>query len=639
MFGARSEGFAHRIDGSSSSVPGDRRKGRSHGDPAQAGHEASPRRRLIILAKAGWRIGVLWFRSEERWEARALLAGVVAFDLAGVGVAVAWSYWNAALFNALGAKDWDAFLFQLLVVFNCITIANVLRAFGDITLTKWITIRWRRWLTGRYLGSWLTDGAYYEVQLSGETPDNPDQRIAEDVNLYITHAISTGLGFLTTLAALASFATILATIPANSPIRLMGIAVSMPVLLVTTSFLYAGIGTWLTHLVGRSLVGLDATQQKAEADFRFSLARLRENAEEVAHFNGEAAERAELDRRFGSIITNWYALLSRQRWLSVVATAVNGIATIFPYMMTVPLYFSGAMQLGGVTQTSGVFFRIRYELSFLMRNYTSLTYWGSVIDRLSGFEAALAAVQESAASRVAHTIHDDCGAALLARDLVVRQPDGTPIASATELALAPGERVLLSGPSGIGKTSLIRALAGIWPFGDGSVSAKRGARLMALPQRGYLPLGTLRGALTYPGLAGSVSDDVLRNVLVAVGLPALGHRLDDDIASAAGLSGGERQRIAFARALLHRPDILLLDEATSALDEESEAALHRLLAEQLPDTAILTAGHRASLAALHTRAMFLAAGEGDGARLTDDAGAHRPIETVRAAVAGRNHPN
>jgi putative ATP-binding cassette transporter len=544
------------------------------------------------------------------------LAGVIAFNLAGVGVAVAWSYWNAALFDALGAKDWNAFLFQLLVVSNCISIVAILRVFGDITLKKWLTIRWRRWLTARYLDPWLADGAHYRMQLSGNAPDNPDQRIAEDVGLYVTHAISIGLGFLTTLVALASFSTILATIPVIAPIQLLGIAVSMPVLLVATSFLYAGISTWVTHLVGRSLVGLDATQQKAEADFRFSLARLRENAEEVAFIRGEPAERAELDRRFSFVMTNWYALLSRQRWLGVVQTAFGRLVAIFPYLMVAPFYFSGVMPLGGLTQTSGAFSRIRYEFSFLMSNYANLAYWGSVIERLLGFEEALAAVQKHAAGQIEHAAHDGHSPVLVARDLVVQLPDGVTIVSTAEFTLAPGERVLLSGPSGIGKTSLIRALVGIWTFGEGTVSVRRGARLMALPQRGYLPLGTLRDALAYPGLASSTSDDVFRATLVAVGLPALADRLDD-IASAAGLSGGERQRVALARALLQRPNILLLDEATSALDEESEAALHGLLIKRLPDTAMLSVGHRASLAALHTRSMFLLASEGAGSHLVD----------------------
>lgn len=632
MSGARSEGFPHRPNGVASSFPGARRKGRSHGDPAQEAHETSPRRRLIILAKAGWRIGALWFRSEERWKARALLAGVVALNLAGVGVAVASSYWNAALFNALGAKDWNAFVFQLFA-YSGIAAAAILHALGDITLNKWLTIRWRRWLTGRYLAPWLADGVHYRVQLSGDAPDNPDQRIAEDVALYVTHAISIGLGLLTTLVALASFGTILATIPAAAPIELMGIAIAMPLLLVMSSFLYAGIGTWLMHLLGRSLIGLDATQQKAEADFRFSLARLRENTEEVAFIRGESAERAELDQRFSLLMTNWYALLSRQRRLRVFQTAFNQIMLVFPYLLAAPLYFSGAMPLGGLTQTSGAFFRIRHELSFLMRNYTSLTYWGSVIERLSGFETALAAVQAHPTGRIAHVAHDDSGPALAASDLVVRLPAGAPIVAVAGFTLAPGERVLLIGSSGIGKTSLLRALAGIWPFGEGTMSVRQGARLMALPQRGYLPLGTLRDALAYPGLAAVFSDEMLRDTLVAVGLTTLADRLDDDIVSTAGLSGGERQRIAFARVLLHRPDILLLDEATSALDEASEAALHRLLAERLPDTALLSAGHRASLAALHTRTVCLAAGEGGGSRLADHAVIHRPIETVRAAVA------
>jgi putative ATP-binding cassette transporter len=636
MSGATSKVFAHWLDGLASSVFGIRQKRRSYGSAAQARHDTSPRRRLIILAKAGWRIGVLWFRSEERWEARALVAGVIAVNLASVGIAVAWSYWNAALFDALGAKDWDAFLIQLLVVSNCIIIVAVLRAFVDITLTKWITIRWRRWLTARYLDSWLADGAHYQVQLSDDAPDNPDQRIAEDIRLYVTHAISIGLGFLTTLVALASFGTILATIPVASPIELMGIAIAMPVLLLTTSFLYAGIGTWVAHLVGRALVGLDATQQKAEADFRFSLARLRENTEEVAFIRGERAERAELDRRFSFLVTNWYALLSREHWLRVFQAAFNQVVDVFPYLMVAPFYFSGAMPLGGVTQTAGAFNRIRYDLSFLTRNYTDLACWGSAIERLSGFETALAAVQESGAGRIEHTVtvHDDCRLALTVCDLVVRRPDGAPIVSAVDFALASGERVLLSGPSGSGKTSLIRALAGIWTFGEGSVSVKRGACLMALPQRGYLPLSRLRAALAYPGLANSVSDEMLCDALIAAGLPALVDRLDDDVSCPAGLSGGERQRIAFARVLLHRPDVLLLDEATSALDEESEAALHRLLVGQLPDTAILSAGHRASLVALHTRTMFLAADKGGGSQLLDHALTHRSIEPIRIAMAG-----
>ena len=608
-----SEGFAHRLDDSASSCPEDPHSCRSHTGEAR---DPLSRHRLVVLAKAAWRIGILWFRSEERGKAWALLAGVAAFNLFGVGVGVATSYWNAALFNALGAKDWDAFIFQIFI-YSGIVAGATLNAFCSVILNKCLIIHWRRWLTGRYLDPWLTDGAHYRVRLFGQQPDNPDQRIAEDVNLYITHAISIGFGSLTALVALASFGTILATIPADAPLYFMGFAVAMPVLLVTTSILYAAIGTWLMHLLGRSLIGLDATQQKAEADFRFSLARLRENTEEVALIGGERAERAGLDQRFSFIVTNWYALLSRQCRLEAFYTAFTRIAIYIPYPLAAPLYFSGAMLLGGVTQTAGAFNRIRHEFSFLIRNYVMLAYWGSVIKRLLGFEEALRAIQEYTGSRIEYTAHDDRGLALVASNLVARLPDGVAVASAAGFTLVHGERVLLIGSSGSGKTSLIRALAGISPLGEGSVSIKRETRLMALPQRGYLPLGALRDALAYPGLADAFSDALLRDTLVAVGLPTLADRLDDDITSAAGLSGGERQRIAFARVLLHRPDILLLDEATSALDEASETALYNLLALRLPDTAVLSTGHRASLAALHSRTVHLAADESGGARLVE----------------------
>ncbi|MFC3076141.1 ABC transporter ATP-binding protein/permease [Shinella pollutisoli] len=572
--------------------------------------------RVTDVAMAGWRIGALYFRSGERLTACWLLAGVIGSNLAGVGLTVVSSYWNAAFFNALGVKDWNAFIFQGVVIFGVITFAFLAHSVVQLTITKWLVIQWRQWLTARYLDRWLSTGALYPMQFELDAPDNPDQRIADDVRLFIEYTLELSMGLLTALLSLASFTYILATIPSGAHYEMLGLTVPLPALLVGAAFLYAIIYTWAAHLIGRPLVSLGADQQRAEANFRFSLARLRENAEEVVLGGGAAtAERADLDRRFERVIGNWYALLARERLLTFVQEIFNRGGGVLPHLLVAPVYFAGGIQLGGLTQAAGAFGRVRTDVSFLARSYTKLAYLGSVIGRLHGFETALESVYDEV-GRVQHAKHADVDMMLDARNVTLRLPTGQVIANFPAFRLDRGERVLLTGASGLGKTTFVRALAGIWPFAESTISLREGASLMVVPQRSYLPLGTFREALTWPDVSGLISDASIREALTAVGLSALSNRLDEEIEEANGFSGGERQRIAFARALIQRPDILLLDESTSALDEPSEREIYRLIAERLPQTAVLTVGHRASLAALHTRTLELIPSE-SGAFLAD----------------------
>jgi putative ATP-binding cassette transporter len=570
-------------------------------------------------AKDFTRIALPYFRGEDRWAGRGLLITVIGLQLFQVWLNVRFNAWYNTFYNALQTKDWDTFFYQL-GVFSVLAAFFIVTAVYQLYLQQWLQIRWRRWLTHAYLGRWLGQGTHYRMRLKGDQADNPDQRIADDIRMFINSTLDIGIALLGSIVNLASFVVILWGLSATTPLMIGSATYNIPGYLVWAALIYSIIGTWITHLVGRPLVKLNFDQQRYEADFRFSLVRLRENAEEVTLLSGEKAEEERLTHRFGSVVRNWYGIMQRTKRLTFLTAGYSQVAIIFPFVVVSPVYFFGAMTLGGLMQVASAFGQVQSSLSFFVSAYTSIADWKAVLDRLAGFENSIDWAQslDKTAPRVEFIT--DGGRALHA-ELAVGLPNGQEIVRVSGLSIEPGERVLVTGPSGSGKTSLFRALGGVWPFGAGSIRIPKEANVLVLPQRPYLPLGTLRGALAYPGPENAFTPKEIDEVVNAVGLSSLRDDLDETAYWADKLSGGEQQRLSIARALLQKPDWLFLDEATSALDEAAEAELYRLLLKQLPETAIVSIGHRSSLVQFHGRFFELS---------PETPGLHRLAETVDA---------
>ena len=559
---------------------------------------------IVHSLRLAWTLARPYWISDERWTARGLLAAVVALNLALVYVAVLFSSWNNRFYNALQQHDLAQFGHEL-AYFCALAAAAIVVAVYQAYLNQMLQIGWRRWLTERYLGEWLGERAYYHLELDRRRVDNPDQRIANDLQLFVDGTLTLGLGFMSSVVTLASFAVILWQLSGSLALPLGSGQVSIPGYMLWAALVYAAGGTWLTHRIGRPLIGLNFDQQRFEADFRFSLVRLRENTEAIALYGGEREEAESLRDRFRAIVSNWWAIMKRQKRLTWFTSGYAQAAVVFPVLAAAPRYFAGAIQLGGLMQTAQAFGQVQGALSWFVGAYSAIAEWKATTDRLTGFHEAIGKAKgQATASLITRTSQDE--AVIAVRDLALCRPDGEPLLSGVRFSLRPGEWLLITGPSGKGKSTLLRALAGIWPFGRGSIAVPDRARTLFLPQRPYLPLGSLRGALSYPSSVTTFDDATLRDALVACGLEDLVRRLDEVAPWALRLSPGEQQRIGFARALLHRPDWLFLDEATSALDEASEARLYRLLKTRLPRACVVSVGHRSTLAAFHARRLDLA---------------------------------
>lgn len=556
-------------------------------------------KRIVSAFATIWRLATPYFRSEDKWAGIVLLAAIVAIELGTVAIDVLINQWRNRFYTALQDYNWDAFVHE--GIYFCVVAAIfIVIAILQLYLNQWLQIRWRKWLTERYLGEWLKDATHYRMQLAGDPADNPDQRIADDVRMFIEQSLLLGLGLLNSTVTLVSFIVILWGLSEAAPLHLFGSPSGIPGYLVWAALLYAIGGTAFTHWIGKPLIALDFHQQRYEADFRFNLVRARENSEQIALLKGGDAEHARLSDRLGAIIRNWHAIMIRTTKITAITQSYAQAAVFLPYALVAPAYFSLRIPLGNIVQAVSAFASVQGALSFFITAYRQLAEWQAVIDRLEGFEKSMAAARKRQHDSIRIAPESDADGIAL-KDLKLASPAGTALLDANGFTLPRREHTLLTGPSGSGKSTLFRAIAGIWPFGAGTVSIPAGATLMSLPQRPYFPVGPLSDALIYPAMPGQFDRTALETVLVDVGLPALVGQIDQAGHWNQSLSPGEQQRLGIARALLHKPQFLMLDEATASLDEDAEAFLYRLIAQRLPDSTILSIGHRGTLSAFHRR--------------------------------------
>jgi len=548
-----------------------------------------------------WALSLPYFKSEEKWKARSLLAAIVALNLAFVYTLVLFNEWNRFFYDALQDKNYPVFIEQL-VRYTVLAFIYIIIAVYRFYLTQHLEMRWRAWMTRHYMQRWLDHQVYYHLELTryaqlapDQSPDNPDQRMQEDLKLFTTATVGLSMGLLNAMVTLASFVGILWTLSGEFTFHWGGTEFAIPGFMLWVAILYCAAGTVLTHYVGRRLIPLNYEQQRREADFRHNLVRVREYSEAIALDRGEAVEYKQLDLRFGHVLGNYLKLIDAQKRLTMFTASFSQASTVFPFIVAAPRFFSGAIQLGTMMQIASAFNRVQDSLSWFIDNYDSLAAWRATTDRLTHFDAAI--TRASLAAPMQRETAD--GSGMQVSDLSLDLPTGSRLLAHTALQVQPGDAVLLSGPSGSGKSTLFRALAGIWPLASGRVAMPESS--MFIPQRPYFPNARLRDALAYPEPAENYDDATLKQALCDALLPQLVDQLDEVDAWGQKLSGGEQQRLALARVFLKKPAWVFADEATSALDEEAEKKLYARLIElvQSGKGAIVSIAHRHSVATFH----------------------------------------
>jgi vitamin B12/bleomycin/antimicrobial peptide transport system ATP-binding/permease protein len=542
-----------------------------------------------------WELTKPYWSSEERRSAWVLLGAIVALNLFQVYLQIWLIEWRGLFFNALQRYNEPVFWHQLLrfCVWAVIAIAAALSTYF---CTQLLQIHWRRWMTERYVAGWLDRKAYYRIQIESANADNPDQRISDDLRLFTQLALSLSIGLFSSAITLVSFISILWVLsgPLTLPLGSLG-HVTIPGYAAVGAIVYAGIGTWATVKIGRPLVGLTYNQQRFEADFRYSLVRVRENSESIAFYHGEPEEKENFGARFQCIYGNFIAILIRQMKLTILNVGYNQVAVIVPYVVAAPKFFGKVIEFGGIQQIATAFSQVQTSLSFIVNSYSDIAQLQAVMFRLTQFSHRLTEVRHE---EKAITIEHVSAGGLEVKQLDLNLPNGEALRRNIQLRVPEGARLLITGATGAGKSTLLRAISGIWPFGRGHIRSSA-RRALFLPQKPYLPIGTLRSVLLYPFHPRNLTDSTLTQALTTVGLGKLKNDLDREENWSQRLSGGEAQRIAFAQIILHRPDMIFLDEATSALDEPSEEMLYRVV-ETLPNKpTIISVAHRSSLKKMH----------------------------------------
>lgn len=542
-----------------------------------------------------WYLTKSYWQSEEKKKAFFLLGCIIALTLGVVYMLVLLNQWNNSFYSAL--QNYDAKkIFDELIHFSWLAAIYILLAVYSYYLQQTLILNWRRWLTTRFIDIWLQNKTYYNLQMFGKDTDNPDQRISEDVRQFVEMTLSFGIGILKAFCTFASFVVILYNLSGSLSFTFMGKTWTINGYMLWASLLYSVIGTYITHIVGRKLVKINFIQQKYEADFRFSMIRLRESAESVAFYRGEAQEGIVFKQRFKMLLDNFWKLVNKQKQLVFLNSGYSQIAIIFPFVVAMNRYLTKEVTLGGLMQVASAFGRVQDSLSYFVDMYSSIAQWQAVVMRLTCFGHHMHDVYQQAERF--HVERFAAADVVEVDNMQINLPDGKPLLENISFTLHPGHNVLIKGVSGSGKSTLLRAISGIWPFVDGKIFLPERDKLMFIPQKSYLPLGTLRAALNYPGNK-PIDDTELIYLMDLCQIGYLKDKLDLEADWSHVLSVGEQQRLAFVRAHIQQPQWLFLDEATSALDEDTEANMYSLLQERLQQTTVVSVGHRSTLNKYH----------------------------------------
>ncbi|WP_051259123.1 ABC transporter ATP-binding protein/permease [Chitinibacter tainanensis] len=543
-----------------------------------------------------WRIAKPYWVSEDKYYAWGLLLVIICLSLGVVFMNVQFNKWNNEFYNSLQDYNLPAFK-AALWKFGYLAAAYIVIAVHAIWFQQMLEIRWRKWATAYFTQRWLRDNTFYRMQLTDKNTDNPDQRIAEDVDQFISYSLSLSLGLLRAVVTLVSFVGILWTLSGPLSFMLGNTQLTIPGYMVWVALVYAAVGTGITLWLGYPLVGLNFMQQRYEADFRFGLIRVRENAESVALYRGAQDEELRLRQRFVQVVSNYWSLMRMNKRLTWFTSFWGQLAIIFPLIVAAPRFFAKEIPLGGLMQINSAFGKVYDSLEFIISSFSTLAKWKAVIDRLTTFEYSMAA-----ADQLPRLQPSAQAAGLSLEQLRVSKPDGEVLLDDLALTMQPGDSLLIRGKSGAGKSTLLRAIAGIWPYAQGSIGLASNTRALFLSQKPYMPLGTLRAALFYPQDVGH-DEEQIRQLLALAGLTHLLPRLDETDAWSHVLSLGEQQRIALLRAILLKPDYLFLDESTSALDADGEARLYQAVREAMRAGVMISVGHRTGLVEYHQQAL------------------------------------